>query len=55
MLNYFKTHAIRSQKSHRLFLIKDYFFLRDLKAFKKNSFHHKAWSDFLNKWNKLKI
>jgi hypothetical protein len=55
MLNYFKTHASRSHKSHRLFLIKDYFILRDLEAFKANSIHHKVWLDFLNKWNKLKI
>jgi len=55
MLNYFKTHVSRSHKSHRLFLIKDYFVLVDLKAFKENSIHHKAWSDFLSKWNKVKI
>lgn len=55
MLNYFKTHTSRSHKSHRLFLIKDYFTLSDLKAFKIDSIQYKAWLDFLNKWNKLKI
>ena len=55
MLNYFKTHTSRSHKSQRLFLIKDYFTLRHLEAFKAESIHHKAWLDFINKWNKLKI
>lgn len=55
ILAYFKTHMSRSQKSHRIFLIKDYFTLRDLKAFKDDSIHHKAWLNFLNKWNKMKI
>ena len=55
MLNYFKLHTSRSSKSQRLFLIKDYFTLRELKAFKADSIHHKVWLDFLNKWNKLKI
>lgn len=55
MLSYFKAHVTRSHKSHRLFLIKDYFVLLDLKAFKENSIHHKAWLDFLSKWNKVKI
>ena len=55
MLNYFKLHTSRSSKSQRLFLIKDYFTLRELKAFKADSIHHKVWLDFLSKWNKLKI
>ena len=55
MLNYFKTHTSRSHKSQRLFLIKEYFTLKDLKAFKADSIHYKAWLNFLNKWNKLKI
>ena len=55
MLNYFKTHTSRSHKSQRLFLIKDYFTLYDLEAFKADSIHYKAWLDFINKWNKLKI
>ena len=40
--NYFKKHTVRSHKSHRLFLINDYFVLCELKAFKADSFHHKA-------------
>ena len=55
MLKYFKTHTSRSHKSQRLFLIKDYFTLRDLEAFQANSIHLKAWLDFINRWNKLKI
>lgn len=55
MLNYFKTHTSRSHKSQRLFLIKDYFSLRLLEAFKSDSIHHKAWLDFLKRWNKLMI
>ena len=55
MLNYFKLHTSRSSKSQRLFLIKYYFTLRELKAFKADSIHHKVWLDFLSKWSKLKI
>lgn len=55
MLQYFKTHTSRSHKSQRLFLIKDYFTLCDLEAFKIDSIHYKVWLDFLNRWNKLKI
>lgn len=55
ILNYFKYHTSRSHKSQRLFLIKDYYTLRELKAFKAESIHQKVWLDFLNKWNKLKI
>jgi hypothetical protein len=49
MLEYFKKHTSRSGKSQRLFLIPDYFALRDLEAFKSNSIHSKAWSDWINK------
>lgn len=55
MLNYFKIHTSRSHKSQRIFLIKDYFTLYQLKAFKIDSIYYKAWLDFLSKWNKLKI
>lgn len=55
MLKYFKTHTSRSHKLQRLFLIQDYFTLRDLEAFKADSIHSKAWLDFMNRWNKLKI
>jgi hypothetical protein len=55
IIKYFKTNTIRSHKSHRFFLIHDYFVLCDLRAFKPLSNHHKAWRDFMNKWNKLKI
>jgi len=55
IIKYLKKNTIRSHKSHRLFLIQDYYVLRELKAFKPLSIHHKAWQDFMNKWNKLKI
>lgn len=51
---YFKGKC-KSNNSHRFFLIKEYYSLRDLKAFQLNSIHHKAWLAFINKWNKLKI
>lgn len=41
----------RSNKSKRFFLIKDYFRLRKLQAYKSDSIHYKAWLNFLNKWN----
>nr|YP_010714063.1 LAGLIDADG homing endonuclease [Fuscoporia gilva]WDD39626.1 LAGLIDADG homing endonuclease [Fuscoporia gilva] len=52
--NYFKGKC-RSYKSHRFFLIENYYNLYDLNAFKPDSIHHKAWLAFINKWNKLKI
>lgn len=52
--SYFKGKC-KSHKSHRFFLIKEYYNLRDLKAFQPDSIHHKAWLAFINKWNKLKI
>lgn len=55
MLNYFKTHPSRSHKAQRLYLINDYLALYTLKAYNVESIHHKAWLDFLGKWNKLKI
>jgi len=55
MLNYFKNHTLRSHKSHRYHLIKDYYKLRDLQAYKKDSIYYKAWHDFYNKWNNVKI
>lgn len=54
MKDYFKGKC-RSHKSHRFFLIDEYFKLKDLKAFLKDSIHHKAWLAFLVKWQKLKI
>lgn len=51
MLDYFKASTFRSHKSKRFFLIKDYFSLRDLEAFKPDSVYHKAWLNFMNKWN----
>lgn len=55
MLNYFKKHTLRSQKSHRCHLIKDYYILYDLKAYNLDSIYFKAWQDFYNKWNNVKI
>lgn len=55
MLDYFKSSTFRSHKSRRFFLIEEYYSLYDLKAFKPDSIHHKAWLAFLDKWNKLMI
>jgi hypothetical protein len=55
MVEYFKRDRSRSHKAHRLFLVHEYFALRDLEAFKSNSIHFKAWSNFMNKWDKVKI
>lgn len=58
-LEYFQssTASLKSHKSKRFFLIKDYYALYKFKAFKPDSVHHKAWIAFIisNKWNKLKI
>lgn len=55
LLDYFKIHTLRSHKSNRYHLIKDYYKLRDLRAYNKDSIYYKAWVDFYNKWNKVKI
>lgn len=52
MVDYFKTHTMRSHKSHRLHLIYDYYVLRDLQAYKPDSLHNKSWQDFMAKWSK---
>jgi hypothetical protein len=53
--DYFKSSTFRSHKSQRFFLIEDYYNLYNLKAFKPESIHHKAWLYFLDKWRKLMI
>jgi hypothetical protein len=50
-LSYFKNNIFKSNKSKRLFLIKEYYILCDLKAYHPNSDHHKIWLLFLDKWN----
>lgn len=50
MSNYF-IGKTRSNKSKRFFLINDYFRLLDLKAWKSDNIHHKAWIDFMGKWD----
>ncbi len=54
-LDYFKSSGCRSHKSKRFFLIKDYYTIREIEAFKADSIHHKVWLDFINKWDNLKI
>ena len=49
-LNYFQYKYCRSSKSQRFFYVKEYYTLRDLKAFKDNSIHNKAWQAFMLKW-----
>ena len=51
---YFKGKC-KSHKSHRFFLIKEYYNLCDLKAFQPSSIHHKVWLAFIKNWNKLNI
>ncbi len=55
MLAYFNTHTSRSHKSQRIYMIKEYYALYDLKAYKPDNIHHKAWLTFMNKWNNVKI
>jgi len=55
MLVYFNTHSSRSHKSQRINLIKKYYVLYDLDAYKQANIHHKSWLHFLNKWNNVKI
>jgi hypothetical protein len=44
-----KSNICRSRKSKRFFLIEEYYYLKDLKAFKENSIHHKEWLVFMVK------
>lgn len=55
MLDYFKSSSFKSHKSKRFFLIKEYYKLYAMKAFKEDNEYHKAWQVFNQKWNKLKI
>jgi hypothetical protein len=55
MLAYFNTHTSRSHKSKRIHMIKEYYALYDLQAYKPDNIHHKAWLIFMNKWNNVKI
>ncbi len=48
-LEYFKSSTFKSHKSKRFFLIKDFYALYELKAFKTESVQHKAWLAFMNK------
>lgn len=54
MKDYFRDKC-RSHKSHRFFLMDEYYKLKDLRAFSEKSIHHKIWQAFLVKWQKLKI
>ena len=49
-LSLFQFKYCKSKKSSRFFLIKDYFNLKDLKAYKQESIHIKAWQNFMFKW-----
>lgn len=55
MLTYFNTHTSRSHKSQRIHMIKEYYVLYDLDAYKPDNIQHKAWLYFVNKWNNVKI
>ena len=49
-MNNFQYNNCRSSKSRRFFLIKEYYNLRELKAYKEESPHNKAWQQFMSKW-----
>ena len=48
-LNYFIANC-HSRKSNRFHLIEDYFYLRDLEAFRPDSPHYGTWLAFMSKW-----
>lgn len=52
-LDYFnaKSSIFKSRKSKKLTLIKQYYELCNLQAYKSDSIHHKLWIIFLDKWN----
>lgn len=52
-LSYFNDNIFKSNKSKRIHLIKEYYRLCDLKAYKSTSDHHKSWVIFLSKWHFL--
>ena len=49
-LKNFQYKFCHSCKSRRFFLIKDYYMLRDLKAYKEESPHNKTWQVLMSKW-----
>lgn len=55
MLDYFTSVTFRSAKSKRFFLIKDYYILKDLDAFKVDSDQHKVWIEFTKRWDRATI
>lgn len=50
-LLYFKDNIFKSNKSKRIFLIKEYYKLYDLRAYNPESDYNKVWTLFLDKWN----
>lgn len=36
-----------------MFLIDNYFYLKDLKAYQEDSIHNPIWKSFLDKWSKV--
>ena len=46
---YFQTHMFKSAKSKRFFMIKDFFELKSMKAYREDSIYHKIWKNFWNK------
>lgn len=53
ILDYFKECPSRSIKRKRIFLIKDFYNLKDIKAYKSpnNSALQKAWAKFIKNWD----
>lgn len=52
--NYFKNNYIYSKKRNRLFLIKHFYYLKELKK-QNNILFEKAWSIFLKKWKEYNM
>lgn len=50
LLTYFRFHPSRSHKSKRIFLLKEYYRLLDLEAFRESNAHYPAWEKFSKKW-----
>jgi hypothetical protein len=50
-LAYFEKSTFKSYKSHRFFLLKKFYRLRDLHAYRSNSEYFSAWQYFTRKWH----
>ena len=54
-LEYIKTNPVRTVKKERLFLIPEFYRLKEMKAYENlNSFQYKTWLNFKEKWTDSK-